>query len=170
MKKILAIMQIAVALAFVQGAPALANWSNDPGCGLGKELFDGNPGQKHILQQVVGSTTNGTFGIQTFGISTGTSGCTNDGVIVQNEKVNVFASVNLENLSQDMAQGHGEHLASLATLLGVPAEQQPAFFAMTQANYTNLIRSGETTAAAMLVALNQTMAVHPALAKLTASH
>ena len=170
MKKIFTIMQIAVALVLVQGAPALAVWSNDPGCGLGKLLWDGSAGQKHIIQQVLGSTTNGTFGSQTFGISTGTSGCTNDGVIVQNEKVNVFASVNLENLSQEMAQGHGEHLASLATLLGVPAEQQPAFFAMTQANYTNLIRSGETTAAAMLVALNQTMAVHPTLAKLTASH
>ena len=169
MKKILAIIQIAVALAFVQGAPALANWGNDPGCGLGKNIFDGNPGQKHILQQVLGATLNAT-GMQTFGISTGTSGCTNDGVIVQNEQVNVFASVNLENLSQEMAQGHGEHLASLATLLGVPAEQQPAFFAMTQANYTNLIRSGETTAAAMLVALQKTMAVHPILAKLTASH
>src|SRR6185503_19468970 len=169
MKKILTIMQIAVALAFFQGAPAFANWGNDPGCGLGKEIFDGNPGQKHILQQVVGATLNAT-GMQTFGISTGTSGCTNDGVIVQNEKVNVFASVNLENLSQEMAQGHGEHLASLATLLGVPAKQQPAFFAMTQANYTNLNRSGETTAAAMLVALNQTMAVHPTLAKLIASH
>ena len=170
MKKIFTIMQIAVALALVQGAPALAVWSNDPGCGLGKLLWDGSTGQKHIIQQVLGSTTNGTFGSQTFGISTGTSGCTNDGVIVQNEQVNVFASVNLENLSQEMAQGHGEHLASLATLLGVPAEQQSAFFAMTQANYTNLIRSGETTAAAMLVALNQTMAVHPTLAKLTASH
>jgi DUF3015 family protein len=168
MKKVALMIGVGMFVCF-QTLPALAVWGNDPGCGLGKEIFDGNPGQKHILQQVVGATLNGT-GMQTFAISTGTSGCTNDGVIVQNEQVNVFASVNLENLSQEMAQGHGEHLASLATLLGVPAEQQPAFFAMTQANYTSLIRSGETTAAAMLVALQKTMAVHPILAKLTASH
>jgi hypothetical protein len=63
-----------------------------------------------------------------------------------------------------MAQGGGEHLASLATLLGVPAEQQPAFFSMTQEKYTTLVQSGETTPAAMLKALQEAMAAHPVLA------
>jgi hypothetical protein len=170
MKKALVLLQAAIALACFQGGPALAAWSNDPGCGLGKMVWDGSAGQKHIIQQVLGSTTNGTFGSQTFGISFGTSGCTNDGVIVQNEQVNVFAQANFDSLSQEMAQGRGEHLASLATLLGVPAEQQPAFFAMTQEKYTTLIRSGEATPVAMLVALNNAMGVHPTLAKLSASN
>jgi hypothetical protein len=133
-------------------------------------VWDGSAGQKHIVQQVLGSTTNGTFGSTTFGITFGTSGCTNDGVIVQNEQVNVFADANFDSLSQEMAQGRGEHLASLATLLGVPAEQQPAFFAMTQEKYTTLIRSGEATPVAMLVALHNAMGVHPTLAKLSASN
>jgi len=66
-----------------------------------------------------------------------------------------------------MAQGGGEHLASLVTLMGVPVEQQPAFFAMTQEKYAALIQSGETTPAAMLKALHETMAVHPVLAKVS---
>jgi endonuclease/exonuclease/phosphatase (EEP) superfamily protein YafD len=169
MKKALVFLQAAIALACFQAGPALAVWSSDPGCGLGKMVWDGSAGQKHIIQQVLGSTTNGTFGSQTFGISFGTSGCTNDGVIVQNEQVNVFAQANFDSLAQEMAQGRGEHLASLATLLGVPAEQQPAFFAMTQEKYTTLISSGEATPVAMLVALHNAMGVHPTLAKLSAS-
>jgi endonuclease/exonuclease/phosphatase (EEP) superfamily protein YafD len=168
MKKFM-LFQAALAVVCFQAAPALAVWSNDPGCGLGKMVWDGSAGQKHIIQQVLGSTTNGTFGSQTFGISFGTSGCTNDGVIVQNEQVNVFAQANFDNLAQEMAQGRGEHLASLATLLGVPAEQQPAFFAMTQEKYATFIRSGEPTPVAMLVALHEAMGAHPTLAKVVAS-
>ena len=79
----------------------------------------------------------------------------------------MFANLNFDNLSQEMAQGGGEHLASLATLMGVPAEQQPAFFALTQEKYATLIQSGETTPAAMLKALHETMAAHPVLAKVS---
>jgi hypothetical protein len=43
-----------------------------------------------------------------------------------------FARYNWENLSQDMARGGGEHLASLAALLNVPIEDQPAFFELAQ--------------------------------------
>ena len=115
------------------------------GCGLGKMLWADYSHQKAIGAQVLQATTNGTSGNQTFGISTGTSGCTNDGTIFASEKTNVFASVNFDNLSQEMAQGQGEHLTSLATLMGIPNEQHPAFFQMTQEKYTTLIQAGETS-------------------------
>ena len=74
--------------------------------------------------------------------SAGTSGCTNDGTIFASEKVNVFAAVNFDNLAQEMAQGQGEHLTSLATLMGIPAEQHGVFFSMAQEKYTTLIQTG----------------------------
>ncbi len=83
-------------------------------------------------------------------------------------KVNAFASLNFENLSQDMAQGGGEHLASLATLMGVPEEQQAEFFAMTQEKYLSLIEAGETSPVAMVKALNDATGTHPVLAKVSA--
>jgi len=46
-----------------------------------------------------------------------------------------FAKYNWENLSQDMAQGQGEYLVSLATLLNVPAQQQRMFFEFAQGKY-----------------------------------
>ncbi len=156
-----------VGLAVLITTPALADIASDtgPGCGLGKILWGqpGFTGKHHIMQQVLASTTNVTFGTQTFGISTGTSGCTNDGVVASNQKVNVFADANLDRLRQEMAQGRGEYLASLATLIGVPAERHSDFFALTQEKYSTLFKSEQTTSNELLVALNQELSSHPEL-------
>ena len=45
---------------------------NSVGWGLGSQIFDGQSG---VAPQVLAVTTNGTLGNQTFGISSGTSGC-----------------------------------------------------------------------------------------------
>ena len=83
-------------------------------------------------------------------------------------KVTVFAAANFETLAQEMAQGRGEHLASLATLMGVPANQQDEFFAMTQDHYIALLREeSETSPVAMVTALKDAMATHPVLAKVS---
>jgi hypothetical protein len=152
-------MQVGLAMAASTGNP-----DTGPGCGLGKLAWQNYPHQKTIAVQTMESTTNGLVGNQTFGISSGTSGCTNDGQFWAEQKVNAFAALNFENLAQDMAQGQGEHLTSLATLMGVPANQQPAFFAMTQEKYTSLVKAGETSPAAMIKALNDAAATHPMLA------
>lgn len=170
MVKRLAILSVAAAFAALPATAALAGHpDNGPGCGLGKLAWNDYKNQKSIGPQVLMATTNGTFGSQTFGLSSGTSGCTNDGTVFAEYQVNVFAALNFENLSQEMAQGHGEHLTSLATLMGVPAEQQPEFFALTQEKYTLLVQSGETTPVAMLKALNEAMAAHPTLAKVSSA-
>ncbi len=166
------LLMLSLATAFIWGQagivlalnPGSSAYGNGPGCGLGAQIFD----QKNILHQILASTTNQiVFFNQAFGITTGTLGCTNNNKFVQNEQATLFANLNFDNLSQEMAQGGGEHLASLATLMGVPAEQQPAFFAMTQEKYATLIESGETTPAAMLKALHEAMDQHPVLAKVS---
>jgi hypothetical protein len=82
-------------------------------------------------------------------------------------KATVFAAANFENLSQEMAQGRGEHLASLATLMGVPANHQGEFFAITQDQYISLVREGEASPAAMVKAINDAIATHPVLAQVS---
>jgi hypothetical protein len=153
----------------MQGGFALAAGNPDtgPGCGLGKLAWQNYPHQKVIGIQTMEATTNGLMGNQTFGITSGTSGCTNDGKFWAEHKVNAFAALNFENLAQDMAQGHGEHIASLATLMGIPADQQPAFFAMTQEKYASLVTAGETSPVAMVKALNEAVATHSMLAKVS---
>jgi DUF3015 family protein len=147
------------------GVWAAPNPDNGPGCGLGKLAWSDYSHQKSIAPQVMMATTNGTSGTQTFGISSGTSGCTNDGTIMAQHKVSVFAAANYDSLSQEMARGGGEHLASLAELMGIPAESRPEFFALAQAQYAGLVRSGDTTPAAMIQTLQTGMETHPSFAK-----
>jgi len=144
-------LRLGVALVPLYATSAwAAHPDNGSGCGLGKVIWADAGNQKAIAPQVLQSTTNGTSGTQTFGISTGTSGCTSDGTIMGEHKVNVFASVNYDNLSQEMAQGGGEHLASLGELMGVPQEKLPEFFALAQNRYPTLAASGDNSPAAMV--------------------
>lgn len=151
-------------LALPAGPTFAANPDNGPGCGLGKLAWLDYGGQKQIAPQVMMATTNGTFGSQTFGISSGTSGCTNDGVIMKNKHINLATNA-FDSLKQEMAQGRGEHLTALATLLGVAPEDQPAFFAMVQEQYGTVLSSNDTTPVQMLQALQTVMTEHPVLAK-----
>ena len=144
----------AVAVVSQAGLAMAANPDTGPGCGLGKLAWADFKNQKNIAPQVMMATTNGSFGSGTFGISSGTSGCTNDGQVMADQKTTLFAAMNFENLSQEMAQGKGEHLASLATLMGIPAEQHTAFFALTQERYSAMVQAGETTSVALVKALN----------------
>lgn len=155
----------AVAMVGQAGLAIAANPDTGPGCGLGKLAWADYKNQKNIAPQVMMATTNGTFGSGTFGISSGTSGCTNDGQVMAEQKTNVFANLNFDNLSQEMAQGRGEHLASLATLMGIPAEQHAAFFALTQERYTTMVEAGETSSVALVKALNDAVGKSPVLAQ-----
>jgi hypothetical protein len=162
---IVAVVVSAFAFIPMSSAQAAVNNDSGPGCGLGTMLWKDSGHSKGILPQTLQETTNGIFGNQSFGITSGTLGCTNDGVVKNDQKVNVFASVNLDNLSQEMAQGRGEHLSALASLIGVPADRQVDFFAMTQEKYTSLFKSETTTSNEMLVALNQELSAHPTLSQ-----
>lgn len=154
----------AIVIATQAGLTFAANPDTGPGCGLGKVAWADFKNQKNIGPQVLMATTNGTFGSGTFGISSGTSGCTNDGQVWADQKVTMFALLNFENLTQEMAQGTGEHLVSLASLMGVPEEQHGAFLAMAQERYASLVQAGETSSAALVKALNDAIAKNPVLA------
>jgi hypothetical protein len=123
--------------------PSLAMADNIGGCGWGAKLMDGNKG---IVPQVIAVTTNGTFGNQTFGISSGTSGCTQDGVVRSNWKVAAFIGENKTKLAKDTAVGNGETLESLANLLGMQGEQRNEFFALSQSNFDKIFPQEEVKA------------------------
>src|SRR5712691_653847 len=163
-KLVLALLAVALVCFSANAALAAANPDTGPGCGVGKVVWSDYKHQKNILPQSLMATTNVSFS-NTIGITFGISGCTNDGKFMAEQKATMFAEINFENLSQEMAQGQGEHLASLATLMGVPADQQPAFFALMQEKYMTLIQLGEKSPAAMVKAMNGAIAGHPVLAQ-----
>lgn len=130
---------------------------NGPGCGLGKLAWGEYKTPKNIAPQVMMATTNGTFGSQTFGISFGTSGCTNDGKVMAEQKAAIFVASAFDTLSEDMARGGGEHLTVLATMIGVPVDQHQEFFALAQQHYRGLVDAGATSSIALIRALQDTM-------------
>lgn len=169
------VWQRSILIAILAVSPAGMAWAsgnpdNGPGCGLGKLAWSDFKRQKDIAPQVLMATTNGTFGSQTFGISFGTSGCTNDGKVWAEERTEFFVAHAFENLAADMARGQGEHLAALATLLGIPSEHQPIFSALVQERYHQLTNGEEVSPSAMITALHEAMSGHLVLAKVNISH
>jgi DUF3015 family protein len=70
---------------------------------------------------------------------------TADGMVEQKQKVNLFAGVAFENLRQDMAQGGGPYLTSLAVLMNIPSDRQGEFARFVQDRYPVLFTSDLAT-------------------------
>ena len=155
---------IAVVLSALP-ALAFAQQNNIGSCGWGSKLFDGQSG---MAPQVLGATTNYTFGNQTFGITSGTSGCTQDGVVKSTWKTAMFIDGNKDRLARDLSVGDGETLDSLAHLIGVREEDRAAFGRTMQANVSVIFPSGSTTDDSV-VALKQVLRSDRELAQYAAS-
>ena len=86
------------------------------GCGLGSMAWRGQDG---VIPQVAAVTTNGTFGNQTFGISSGTSGCDPNGRITGGTQKMMLSFIenNMEQFAMDAAAGQGETLTTLAGIM-----------------------------------------------------
>ena len=164
--------KILIAIVVLSAVPALAlaqkgaaQQNNIGTCGWGAKLFEGQSG---IAPQVLAVTTNGTSGNQTFGITTGTSGCTQDGVVRSTWKTAMFIDGNKERLARDMSIGNGETLDSLAHLIGVREEDRAAFNHALQANVSRIFASGSTTDQ-VVVALKDVLVSDRTLAPYAAS-
>lgn len=122
------------------GTAAAQSYDTNVGCGLGNMLFK-EIGQDKTIFQILAVTTNGFLGNQTFGITSGTLGCTQPSMFVENEKVLRFVADNMDPLAQDIAAGNGETLSTLAELMEIPSEKRPEFYSKLQANFTGIYGS-----------------------------
>ena len=136
------VVVVAVSLVFVGSvfAAAAGQAHQNTGCGLGTMLFKGNADNSIVLQTFQ-ATTNGIYGNQTFGITTGTSDCAQPKNFVSNQQLNEFMVANMDNLARDIAQGRGETLDAFAELLGVPAEKRPEFYGQLQNGFSRIFTS-----------------------------
>ncbi len=97
------------------------------GCGLGSMVF----GKQEGVSQVLAATVNST-GVQTFGITSGTSNC-GRGLFAKAE-INSFIQSNAIALENDIVRGQGETLSTLNNMLGCSAQ----FGNILQENYKNI--------------------------------
>ncbi len=124
------------------------------GCGLGSMVIEKN----HKVGQVASATLNGSFGTQTFGISTGTSGCTTDGTLMGEREQQAFAEANLQNLEHDMASGGGEYLSAFSTLLGCDPKLTSQVASFAQQNYSSTFPTENTSASDALASFKGALA------------
>lgn len=138
MKKI-----VVAALVTLAAASSMAAQNNIGSCGWGSKLFEGQSG---IAPQVLAVTTNGTSGNQTFAITSGTSGCTQDGVVSSHWKTAMYIDGNRVALARDAAAGQGESLNTLAEVMGVKAADRELFAATIKANFAAVFANEQVAA------------------------
>ncbi len=134
---------------------AMAKGGTHPmaGCGLGYVLFGNNDNSR--VMQILAATTNGISGNATFGMTTGTSGCTEDGAVKFVKEAEVFAEVNLDSLRHEMATGQGDYVNSFAYLLGARDAQVSTLVKFFQANYEKLFPTAQTSSGDLLASLSE---------------
>lgn len=107
------------------------------GCGLGSIVI----GPKGGIIQTFAVTTNATSASQTFGITSGTSNCSESAGAFQQRQQEIFVHVNMKSLEMEMAMGKGEKLNAFAGLLGCPISQMDAFGSLTRKQYPVLSKN-----------------------------
>lgn len=162
MRKLMAL----VAVAALFPAVALAQVNNVGSCGWGSKLFDD---QKGIVPQGAAGLTNALFFNQTFGVSFGTSGCTQDGAVKSTWKTSMFIDGNKERLARDMSVGGGEALDSLAHLLGVEAADRAAFDRVARDNMKRIFPIDNAATDQILSELRQVLSADAQLARYSAA-
>lgn len=143
---------LCTAVTYAQSQPIVydATPRNNVGIGVGTIIFNGQEG---LLSQICAATTNGTFGNQTFAISSGTLGAEQPTTLVRTETLKIFVANNMDTLAQDIAVGEGEYLSTVVELLDIPAENQASFRQRARESFATIYGSEKVTHLDVLSAL-----------------
>ena len=128
------------------------------GCGLGSIVIKSNG-----IMQVAAATTNGTSASQTFGITSGTSNCTTDGVVQASKEREAFVDASKEELMSNISAGEGEYLTTLATLYSCNEDVMSDFNKVAQDNYEAIMNLD--SAADILNALENKLSENSSIVK-----
>lgn len=140
MKKVL----ISIAAVAALSTAGFATVNSQTGCGLGSQIIHDDSSAVMLALQ---ATTNTTLGNQTFGVTSGTSGC-KKAKFVMNERAAEFVASNMDQLSREIAIASGESVMTLAELLNV--DDKAAFAQALQSNYNAIYTSEKADMATVL--------------------
>lgn len=125
-----------------------------PGCGWGNLVFDGSSGLgAHLLASIV----NGTSGNATFGMTSGTNGCDTSGALTYGGESMLSMNGMLEEVAQDMAEGHGEALTALSVSIGAEQADRAHFDSVMHQNFSKVFASQDATAREVMNNINAVM-------------
>ena len=142
---------------------AFAEAPGGPNCGWGNMLFKGNAG---LGPHLGASLTNGTSGNATFGMSSGTNGCSPNGTLTYGG-ISLLAQV-MDEFSEDVARGEGDALNAVALTIGIEVQDRAAFSRLTHDNFSTLFPSESVTAEEVMASIHQLMKNDAQLSKYAA--
>lgn len=110
------------------------------GCGLGSLII-----KNHSKGPQIGAAFLNVTGVQTSGISSGSSNCKMNKEDFARVEQEVFMEVNLSSLAKDAAQGQGEHLSAFAEILGC-SQDLGVFNTVSRSNYERIFQGQDSKA------------------------
>ncbi len=138
----------------------MADAAGGANCGWGQMLFEGQTG---TATHVLGITTNGTSGNNTFGVTTGTNGCSSTVTLTYGGK-SMVSSI-MGEFSEDVATGEGDALNTVAIIYGVEKQDRETFAKVMHENFSVLFPHENVTADEMMASIEDVMKADSALAK-----
>lgn len=139
---------------------AMADAAGGPNCGWGNMLFEGQSG---TAAHVLGVTTNGTSGNNTFGITSGTNGCSSSGTLTYGGK-SMVSSI-MGEFSEDVARGEGDAIDTVAVIYGVDKQDRKTFAKVMHENFAVIFPNENVTADEMIASIEKVMKADSTLAK-----
>lgn len=157
-----------ILMASVLATASASSFAVVPGgdsCGWGNMLFEGQSG---LPIHVIASVTNGTSGNNTFGMTSGTNGCSASGTLTYGGKSMVNLGAIMDEFSEDVARGDGEALTAVAVSMGVDNSDRAHFKTVLHNNFDTLFPSDTVTAEDVLASMMELMRADAQLAKYAA--
>lgn len=155
MKKVIAGLALLSASSVV-----MAEAPGGPNCGWGNALFEGQSG---LGSHIIASITNGTSGNNTFGMTSGTNGCSTSGTLTYGGK-SMVSSI-MGEFSEDVAAGQGDAMDTVAVIYGVEKQDRDTFAKVMHENFSVLFPSEDVTADEMMASIEAVMKSDAVLAK-----
>ena len=131
------------------------------GCGVGKIVMEGKSGKDAAVSaSLINWAVNYVFPAQLFGMTSGTLGCDVSQQVNNYQEKEEFVAQNQDSLSIDIVRGEGAHLESLASIIGVEADDKNVFFDHLQATSETIINQDN-----ILASIDVSLASDPQLQK-----
>ena len=149
-------MKKLIIAATIMGTSALANAGAAGGdnCGWGNMILEGKSG---LPVHLLATSINGTSGNATFGMTSGTNGCSTDGSLTYGGKSLLSMNGFLNEVSEDIAMGEGEALSALIVSMGVQQQDRQHFKTVAHQNFDKIFTHQDITVEEFSSNLNSVM-------------
>ncbi|TNF25990.1 MAG: DUF3015 domain-containing protein [Deltaproteobacteria bacterium] len=108
------LIKLFVAMAFLTSTAAVMAGDSSSGCGAGWYIFKKNS----LVSSSLRATTNAILLNATFGMTFGTSNCSQHSIVKVEKEAIYFAEANHNQLMLDIARGEGEYLNAFSEIVG----------------------------------------------------